>query len=314
VREWISLIWTTLLLIFWFGGVLLIFGKTMYYGAIEWKMSKRLRLRRKMAEPEPKALNALRILLETSWGYKGSPLVFLALITLLSLLVAVPAVQYYGWFPGIVAGLLTLGFPFIHLLLRLESLRNRVSQDGEVFLGEYLASYRATNSDVLEAMAKMTAKGPKRGTLEALLMDMLFPIRNQPTAQTVKTAQRQFCFAVHTHWAEMFVYNIGIGILTGEDISLALEDIFVQLREGRVRMEKRKRMNSETARMVLFLVPGMYLLTVVSSLSFIGLEWREYLQHQFRTPQGFLLFLLMLTLFLINVLLMEMMRHQPLDF
>lgn len=79
-------------------------------------------------------------------------------------------------------------------------------------------------------------------------------------------------------------------------------------------MEKRKRLNSEATRMVLFLVPGMYIITVLSSLTFIGLEWEEYLRHQFMTPQGFLLILVMVALFFINVLLTEAVRHQPLDF
>ena len=314
MKDWISLVAVILGMITWTIGVLLIFGKSIYYGYIEHRMRRRLREQRKREESDLGFIRGLRMLLETSWGYSGSPIVFLILIGLLSALVAIPAISYYGWLPGIVAGLLTLGFPFLHLFLKLENMRNRVSQDGEVFMGEYLVNYRATHGDVLEAMARMTGKNPGKGTLEAFLLHMLFQVRNQPTAQTVKAAQKQFCFAVHTNWADMFAYNIGVGILTGENISLALEDIFIQLREGRTLMEKRKRLNSEATRMVLFLVPGMYIITVLSSLTFIGLDWEEYLRHQFMTPQGFLLILAMVALFFINVLLTEAVRHQPLDF
>ncbi len=314
MRDELSLVVVVLLMLAWTMGVLLIFGKSIYYGYIEYRMRRRLREERKREESDPGFIRELRMLLETSWGYSGSPMVFLILIGLLSALVAIPAISYYGWLPGAMAGLLTLGFPFLHLFLKLENMRNRVSQDGEVFMGDYLANYRATHGDVLEAMARMTDKNPGKGTLEAFLLRMLFQVRNQPTAQTVKAAQKQFCYAVNTNWADMFVYNVGVGILTGENISLALEDIFIQLREGRTLMEKRKRLNSEAARMVLFLVPGMYIITVLSSLTFIGLEWEEYLRHQFMTPQGFLLLLAMVALFFINVLLTEAVRHQPLDF
>ena len=314
MRDWISLAVVILLMSAWAAGVLLTFGKSIYYGHIEFRMRRRLREQRKREESDPRFIHGLRILLETSWGYRGSPMVFLLLVSMMSALVAIPAISYYGWFPGGMAGLLTLGFPFLHLFLKLENMRNRVSQDGEVFVGDYLANYRATHGDVLEAMARMTGKTPGKGTLEAFLLRMLFQVRNQPTAHNVKEAQKQFCFAVHTNWADMFAYNIGIGILTGEDISLALEDIYIQLREGRTLMEKRKRLNSEATRMVLFLVPGMYIITVLSSLTFIGLEWEEYLRHQFMTPQGFLLILVMVALFFINVLLTEAVRHQPLDF
>ncbi len=314
MKDWISLAVAILCMMTWTMGLLFIFGKSIYYRYTEHRMRRRLREQRRREESDPRVIRGLQILLETSWGYRGSPIVFLFLIGIMGAMVAIPAISYYGWFPGVMAGFLSLGFPFLHLFLKLENMRNRVSQDGEVFMGDYLANYRATHGDVLEAMARMTSKTPGKGTLEAFLLRMLFQVRNQPTAHTVKAAQKQFCFAVHTNWADMFAYNIGVGILTGENISLALEDIFIQLREGRTLMEQRKRLNSEAARMVLFLVPGMYIITVLSSLTFIGLEWEEYMHHQFMTPPGFLLILSMVALFFINVLLTEVVRHQPLDF
>lgn len=247
-------------------------------------------------------------------GKKISTNAFIFFCASIFLLVLWPTYNYYGWLVALLSAALMASFPYLFLRSRLENMRKKVCSEGEDFLGEFLSNYRATGCDVLETMARISGAEKLKGQLTALLAKMLYQVRNDSSSYSVKMAEEQFSFAVNSNWGKMFTYNLGVALTTGEDISLALEDIFIQLREARVLGENRKRLNAEATKMVLFLVPGMYITTVLVSVNFIGLSWREFFRHQFMTSQGFLLFLMMIGFFLLNLILTEMVNHQRFDF
>lgn len=295
-------------------GIVLIFGASIKCAYLEFTMRKRLRARRKQEKKETPLQTHLRKVLFAVLGKKLSPKAFMGLSGAIFILVVLPTANYYGWFVAILSGLLMASFPYLFLRNRLENMRKRVCAEGEEFLGEFLSNYRISSCNVLETMARSSGEDRPKGQLDVLLSKMLYQARNDSSAFSVKRAEEEFSFAVNSNWAKMFAYNLGIAITTGEDISLAIEDIFIQLREARVLGEKRKRLNAEATKMVLFLVPGMYITTVFVSVHFIGLSWKEFFHHQFMTSQGFLLFLLMVGFFLINLILTEMVNHQRFDF
>lgn len=295
-------------------GISLIFGSSIKCIYLEFAMRRRLRARRKQESKANFIQAHLGNVLFAVLGKKVSPNAFIFLCVAIFLLVLWPTVNYYGWLVALLAAILMASFPYLFLRSRLENMRKKVGGEGEEFLGEFLSNYRTTACDVLETMARISGTDRSKGQLNTLLSKMLYQVRNDSSAHSVKVAEDQFSFAVNSNWSKMFAYNLGIAISTGEDISLALEDIFIQLREARVLGENRKRLNSEATKMVLFLVPGMYFTTVLVSVNFIGLSWREFFRHQFMTPQGFLLFLLMFGFFLLNLILTEMVNHQRFDF
>lgn len=295
-------------------GILLIFGSSIKNIYLEFTMRKRLRARRKQEKQETLLQGHLRKVIFAVVGKELSPNVFIGFNLGVFLLVLWPTSNYYGWLIALASSLLMAAFPYLLLRSRLENIRKKVCVEGEEFLAEFLSNYRISGCDVLEAMARISMETKPRGQLEALISKMLYQVRNDPSIYSVKLAEEQFSFAVNSNWAKMFSYNLGVAITTGEDINLALEDIFIQLREARVLGEKRKRLNAEATKMVLFLVPGMYITTVLVSVHFIGLSWKEFFHHQFMTAQGFLLFLLMIGFFLLNLILTEMVNHQRFDF
>lgn len=295
-------------------GIVLTFAESIKCRYLELAMRKRLRLRRRQEKPEKTLQRHLRKTIYTVLGEKISPNIFIAVCVIIFLLVLLPTINYYGCFVALMSALLMASFPYLFLRTRLENMRKKVSFEGEEFLGEFLSNYRISACDVLEAMARVSLTDRPKEQLKLLLSKMLYAVRNDSSTSSIRNAEEQFSFAVNSNWAKMFSYNLGIAITTGEDISLALEDILIQLREARVLGEKRKRLNAEATKMVLFLVPAMYLMTVITSVYFIGLSWQEFFHHQFMTSQGFLLFLLGLIFFLINLILTEVVNHQRFDF
>jgi len=112
----------------------------------------------------------------------------------------------------------------------------------------------------------------------------------------------------------MLANCIRISAESGINVTLALEDIQIQLREARLLFEERKRLNSESARMVVFLAPTMYAGTVLMSVKYLGMPLGKLLKNQFCTEEGFLLILLIIFLFLINLALIEIINNQRFDY
>jgi len=147
-----------------------------------------------------------------------------------------------------------------------------------------------------------------------LLFKLLLELRNTGNQQVIKEATERFAYGINTSWSRMLANCIRISAESGINVTLALEDIQIQLREARLLFEERKRLNSEAARMVVFLAPVMYLGTIVMSVKYLGISFGKLIRNQFYTEQGFLLILLVAFLFLINLALIEIINNQRFDY
>ena len=150
--------------------------------------------------------------------------------------------------------------------------------------------------------------------MHSVTAKILYITRNNVADATIKEAADSFTYAINTNWSRMFAYNLKTAIKTGENVSLAMEDVFLQLREARILGEERVRLNAEATRMVIFLIPVMYAATVLISIKYVGLPWNEYLRNQFGTSQGFMLILAILVMFLVNIIIVEVVNNQKFDF
>ncbi|MBQ2868127.1 MAG: hypothetical protein IJE87_07120, partial [Firmicutes bacterium] len=97
-------------------------------------------------------------------------------------------------------------------------------------------------------------------------------------------------------------------------IAMGLEDILVQMRQAMANMEERKRMNSESTRITIFMVPLLYLGTIGLSLYYLEMSPKHFLENQIGTPEGLLLLLGNVFLFCVNLAALEIVNNQKLDF
>ena len=112
----------------------------------------------------------------------------------------------------------------------------------------------------------------------------------------------------------MFSYNIGIAVIGGTNISLALEDILIQLREAKSACEERKRINADASRMVKFFIPALYFISAFMSIRQMGLPVERFIYNQIFTPQGFMLLTAAVFLFIMNLALIEYVNNQRFDY
>jgi hypothetical protein len=204
--------------------------------------------------------------------------------------------------------------PYILLRIRLEIIRRKSSFEGEMLVSNFLNQYRVSNFNIYEALEKLLTESKNTKVSNKLILQMLLELRGTANPKEIKKATDKFITVINTNWGRMFSYNIRLGAEKGINVSMAIEDILIQLREARVLYEERKRLNSEAVRIVVYLIPILYIFTLVMSVRFVGIDVKEYLHNQFFTREGFVLLTLSVAIFLLNIALIEIVGKQKFDF
>lgn len=283
-----------------------------YY--IKIKMKNRLRTRRKALKNETIIEQHLRRLLSVTMKKSIEPKRFIKINFLLFLLIVLVGIQNVTitsaiWMAGLISSM-----PYLLLRVRLETLRRKGSYEGEKLISEFLNQYRICGYNIYKTIEQVIFISEDIKISSKLLFKLLLELRNTGNKEVIKLATDNFAYGVNTNWSKMLSNNIRIAAESGTNVSFALEDILIQLREARVMFEERKRLNSEAVRMVVFLIPFMYIGSVVMSIKYLGISPVRFIENQIYTEQGFLVLLLSVFLFLVNLALIEIVNNQRFDY
>lgn len=254
------------------------------------------------------------MLMQVSLGGRISGSTFMYLSTLLFIAVAATGMKTLSVPGSLLIGFVAASMPYMIFRVRLESIRKRTSFEGENFVGNLLAAYRICDCNVYAAMEKMSESKNEAKNSVKLLMRLLYEFRTMRSSEEAKKAADRFAYAINTNWGRMLAYDLRIAAVKGTDISVAIEDMLIQLREARVAAEERKRLNGEAMRMVVFMVPISYIFTVFISLRYLGVTFKEFFANQLFSQQGFLMFAVMIALFFINLVLLEAVNNKRFDY
>jgi hypothetical protein len=311
--EIIHVLAAGLLYALFLGGLLLLLRRQLKTLVLLCKTRRRLYLgegRERAGDLE----EHLTDLLQTVFARKMPVNAFLALCGLLFLGALVAGLQNLrlsaAWIVALLAGLT----PYLLLRIRAESISRRGSHEGESLVAAFLNQYRIENYNVYETLEKLVADGGSFRVCRSRLFKLLLEIRNAGNSERMQRATNAFARAINTNWSRMLAYNIRLAAEQGMNVSPGVEDILVQLREARSLMEERKRLNAESVRIVTFLVPFLYIGSVFLSVRFLDIPLGTFLKNQIGTPEGFLLLTVMLLLFFTNVIIIELVTHQKLDY
>ncbi|MEI8215750.1 MAG: hypothetical protein WCF96_01510 [Eubacteriales bacterium] len=210
--------------------------------------------------------------------------------------------------------LISISFPYLILRIKLENDRRKSSFEGETLIINILTQYRIHSLNIFETLESVIKDSNELKATKKILFKLLISIRNTGNEAKTISATKMFAFSINTNWSRMLGNNIQLAAIKGMDISNALEDILIQLRAAAVQAEERKRLNAEAVRMTIFMVPFMYLATIFMSVKYLDLSFGDFIKNQFHTSQGFMLFLLTIFLFLINLMLIEIINNQSFDY
>ncbi|HHX14377.1 MAG TPA: hypothetical protein GX726_05430 [Clostridiales bacterium] len=282
--------------------------------AARWKLRRRLALKKAETRTESRWRRKLRLTLRTALGW---PVPVSAAVACLLLLFA--AILLAGWrilpiSQALIIALIGSTLPCLVLYIRAVAIRLRGSYEGEALITEFLRQYRICDCNVDSALEQLvTGQAAIRRTRQSVYR-LLLELRTAGHPEQVKRATDDFALALGTHWGRMLAANLCLGLTQGTHIGQAIEDILIQLREARSLTEERKRLNSESIRMAWFLVPAIYLATVLMAVNYLDLPLGHFLRNQFYTAEGFLFFALIVFLFLFNICLLSFVVNRRFDF
>ncbi len=278
------------------------------------RMRNRLKARKKAMKPESALENHLRKVLSISLKKPMAPKSFIRYTAGIFILVLLTGIHTVAAHSAVLMAALAASLPYLLLRVRVETTRRKSSYEGERLLSEFLCQYRISGLNIYKAMEQVILVSEGTKITGRLLFKLLLELRNTGNPQVVREATERFAYGINTSWGRMLANCIRISAESGVNVALALEDIQIQLREARELFEDRKRLNSESARMAAFLAPAMYLGTVAMSVKYLNMPMGRFLRNQFYTEQGFLLILLIVFLFLINIALIEIINNQRFDY
>lgn len=212
------------------------------------------------------------------------------------------------------AALMAASIPIMGLVVRMESDRTKGSREGISFVSELYRQYRICNRNIYAAMEATASSPADFPVCKRHLYRLLLHLRSSGSPEEIKEYTDQFSFAMGTVWGHMLAVCIRMAARNGTDISAGLADISEQLKSANARAEERRRMNSESVRMTLFLIPFLYVGTVLLSIFYLDLAPGEYLRNQFGTAEGILFFLFIVFLMLLNLVILRAVSNTRIDY
>lgn len=293
-------------------GLFLIYQNTLESSVAKIKARKRLKERKRRLKEASNLEKHINQVSETAFGISGRMVINITFVLFTANMLVVGNVV--GLVQGIVMATIISSTPYLLLRIRFESIRRKGSFEGEVVVSNFLNHYRIANFNVYEALEKLLYESENIRQNNPLLFKMLMELRNTGSPAEIKKATNAYAQVVNTNWSRMFAYNIQLAAEKGINVSVAIEDILFQLRDARTMLEERKRLNSEAMRIVVYMIPLLYVFTIVMSVNFIGLSATEYIKNQFVTQEGLFFLLLSVAMFLFNIILMETVSRQKFDY
>jgi Flp pilus assembly protein TadB len=301
-----------------YGMIFIGIGLLFYKEIIEYKMKVKMRYRLIARRKELEGQNKLFKYLDDITGivFKGEVdgKKFFYLSLFIIFLVSIVGIKTFSPLKAIFTGVVMGTLPILLLKIKIESIRRKSSYEGEKLIGNFMSQYRLSGFNIYETMEKMVENFKDTKVSNRLIMKLLLELRGTGNPLQIEKACSNFSYAVNTNWGRMLSYNIALAAESGMNISSAVEDILIQLREARTLVEERKRMNSESARMVVYLIPFMYIGTVFLSVTVIGMSVKKFFYNQFFSGQGFTMFLMIVFMLLINIVLIESANNQRFDY
>lgn len=313
IKETISLITTCIFYFLIILGLILLFLPEFKKFWLAFKIRKRLPVNQ-INKKRNKIKWQIELALLTVFNRKISIHIAAAVTIILFFAVYIAGLRFFMLPKALFLAFLMAALPCLFVYILASSAWKAGSYEGEALLSEFLRQYKLNSMNVDKTLEEMIKGKTEIKNTRQSVYSLLIMLRSSADKEDVNEATEEFAKKIKTNWARMFAHNIYIAFTDGTDISLAIEDILIQLREARALSEERKRINSESIRMAWFLAPAIYFATVLMATNYLGMTFGKFLHNQLGTPEGFFYFSLIVFLFLLNICLLTFVVNQRFDY
>ncbi|HPF18477.1 MAG TPA: hypothetical protein PLY08_02690 [Bacillota bacterium] len=312
--RWIEWIATVLITLLFAAGWLCVFREHIRLLHLGCAMRHRLRADRRQKGQITPMVRYVRNVLSASFHHAPDERVVFTGLALLFALMMLLSLRIFSWPASLFLSCVATSLPLLLWVVKLELQQKKGSREGLSLVSELYRHYWTNHKNIYVAIESVLNGEGDYPVFRKLLYRLLLKLRSTGSPAEVREAVDQFAFAAGTVWGKMLGVCIRLAAEKGIDVSGGLRDISAQLSEANTRAQERDRLNSESARMTLFLVPVLYIGTLGISVLYLGLAPAELLRNQFTTPEGFLFFTASLVLFVINLAALELLRNQKIDY
>lgn len=203
--------------------------------------------------------------------------------------------------------------PYIWVRVKLASRQITGSYEGQVIIAEVLNQYKINYFNIVEALDQSIKHLDDAPLGKQLLFRMSRELKLQSTDLQLKEILDDFTHAGGTQWGKMLATNIYFAISEDANITLGLEDILRECEQAKKMLEQKKRSNQEAFAIIKFLAPVCYLLLMGALIKFFELSIAELIGYQFFTPNGSLIFILIIILSFINMVMVRLLSKPKFD-
>jgi len=204
--------------------------------------------------------------------------------------------------------------PLMVLFSKVQGMRNKGSKEGISLLSELYRQYKMNNLNMLKAIEITISSKGDFNICKKQLYILLIRLQDASSQADMRACCKNLAYSLGTNWGRSLATCIEISTTRGTDVSRALIDVIEQLKTAKKMAEERKRLNGESMRMTIFLVPLLYLLTIIVSLKYLNMPIVKFLFNQFLTPKGLFLFVVNLFLFVVNVTIINLVGSSRMDY
>lgn len=295
-------------------GGLLIFRHYIRILQLRFLLRHRLKAMRRQTRELSPFYRYIRSVLFVSFKNPPGEHAFLIVIGAFFSFVFMMSIRYFSMLTALGIATMSSLMPILLLVMKVESIRKRGSQEGLRVVSALYRNYWAQDKNIFSAVEETVKGAADFPVCKRLLYKLLLRLRNTGSQVEIRECIDQFSFSLGTVWGKMLGVCIRLSAENGTDISEGLADIAEQLRLANGRAEERRRLNSEASRMTIFLVPMLYIGTVCVSIYYLDVDFGNLIRNQFGTAEGFIFFTTITFLFVLNLTILEFVQNRKLDY
>jgi hypothetical protein len=205
--------------------------------------------------------------------------------------------------------------PYLYLMLRLRTARVDGSYEADKLVTELANQYKINHYNMREAIDQTVMRLKHAPYSKKALFRLAIANKTVRNDEQLEGIMQEFNFALDTDWAILLSNNIYIALKDDDmNVSEALEDIIEDLKELKTVVEQEKQYNNEAFVMVKYVVPGTYLLSILTLFKVFNFTGQKFIDFQFKHPLGLQMFIMMFSLFIFSYIVYLFVKKPKNDF
>jgi hypothetical protein len=203
--------------------------------------------------------------------------------------------------------------PYLFLQVKLRKKRVDSSYESDVVINELINQYKINNFNIISALDAFTVQIKNAPNMQKNVFYLSLKLKQYRDEEELNTILQDFVYSVKTEWIKLLSNNIFIGLVDNTNILNGLEDIQSDIQQAIRDNENEKRLNSESFTLIKFVAPLLYVGSIYCAKAVFKMPLSDFFKYQFNTQTGFNYFIFMVLIFLMDSLILILIKNKKFD-